>query len=275
MGIMNPRNNETFRHGDRVISRTDRGLETSTVLCESSPEAIKFLDSPTTGQIVRRMSVDDINEQTHMITQEKGEFDICRQYVAKLKLDMQMVDIEHIFGGERIVIYYLAEARVDFRDLVKQLAHEFQTRIEMRQIGVRDEAKLMADYGDCGQTVCCNTHLIKMPPVSMKMAKLQKATLDPTKISGRCSRLKCCLRYEYSVYEELQKELPPNGAMVDTEMGRAKVLNQEVLAGCLMVETEDKRRVLLQKDEVEYTPRPKNVSKKKPKNNDNPDSGSK
>ena len=119
---------------------------------------------------------------------------------------MQLVDVEHIFGGERIVIYYLAENRVDFRELVKLLAGEFQTRIEMRQIGVRDEAKLLADYGDCGKPVCCNTHLVQMPPVSMKMAKLQKATLDPTKISGRCGRLKCCLRYEYEMYE--QKELP-------------------------------------------------------------------
>ena len=118
---------------------------------------------------------------------------------------MQLVDVEHIFGGERIIIYYLAENRVDFRELVKALAGEFQTRIEMRQIGVRDEAKLLADYGDCGCPVCCNTHLVQMPPVSMRMAKLQKATLDPTKISGRCGRLKCCLRYEYETYEQTQR----------------------------------------------------------------------
>ena len=109
---------------------------------------------------------------------------------------MQLVDLEHLFGGERVVIYYLSDDRVDFRELVKALAGEFQTRIEMRQIGVRDEAKLLADYGDCGQPVCCGTFLSEMPPVSMKMAKVQKATLDPTKISGRCGRLKCCLRYE-------------------------------------------------------------------------------
>ena len=125
---------------------------------------------------------------------------------------MQLVDVEHVFGGERIVVYYLAESRVDFRELVKMLAGEFQTRIEMRQIGVRDEAKLLADYGDCGIPVCCNTHLVVMPPVSMKMAKLQKATLDPTKISGRCGRLKCCLRYEYETYEQAQKEAPPEAA---------------------------------------------------------------
>merc|ERR1711964_356269 len=116
------------------------------------------------------------------------------------------------------------------------LASEFQTRIEMRQIGIRDEAKLLADYGDCGKPVCCNTHLSSMPPVSMKMAKLQKTTLDPTKILGRCGRLKCCLRYEYETYEQMQKDLPPVGADIVTDKGRARVLGQEILAGQLLVE---------------------------------------
>jgi cell fate regulator YaaT (PSP1 superfamily) len=171
--------------------------------------------------------------------------------VEKLGLAMELVDIEHLFGGERIVVYYLAERRVDFRELVKQLAGEFQTRIEMRQIGVRDEAKLLADYGDCGKPVCCNTHLCEMPPVSMKMAKLQKATLDPTKISGRCGRLKCCLRYEFETYEQLQKELPPVGADVVTELGRARILSHEILAQQLHVQTEDNRRVVIGAGEVE------------------------
>ena len=133
---------------------------------------------------------------------------------------------------------------------VKSLAGEFQTRIEMRQIGVRDEAKLLADYGDCGKPVCCNTHLSSMPPVSMKMAKIQKATLDPTKISGRCGRLKCCLRYEYDTYDELQKELPRIGADVVTQMGRARVLGHEILAQQVLVETEDHRRVLIDASDV-------------------------
>jgi len=148
------------------------------------------------------------------------------------------------------VIYYLAEGRVDFRDLVKILAKEFQTRIEMRQIGVRDEAKLLADYGDCGKPVCCNTHLSEMPPVSMKMAKLQRATLDPSKISGRCGRLKCCLRYEYDTYQDLQRDLPPVGADVITTTGRARVLAQEILAGQVLVETEDARRIVINAADV-------------------------
>ena len=137
-----------------------------------------------------------------MQQQARQEIEVCQQHIERLGLKMQLVDAEHLFGGERIVIYYLADSRVDFRELVRVLAGEFQTRIEMRQIGVRDEAKLLADYGDCGCPVCCNTHLVQMPPVSMRMAKLQKATLDPTKISGRCGRLKCCLRYEYETYEQ-------------------------------------------------------------------------
>ena len=146
---------------------------------------------------------------------------------------MQLVDVEHLFGGERIVVYYLAETRVDFRELVRALAGEFQTRIEMRQIGVRDEAKLLADYGDCGCPVCCNTHLVQMPPVSMRMAKLQKATLDPTKISGRCGRLKCCLRYEYENYEHA-----PPAAQDETpkENDEARMTNDETPRGMTKLE---------------------------------------
>ena len=130
-----------------------------------------------------------------------------------------------------------------FRELVKAMARDFRTRIELRQIGLRDEAKLLADYGDCGRPVCCNTHLAVMPPVSMRMAKLQKATLDPNKISGRCGRLKCCLRYEQDVYEEFAKELPPVGARVVTNKGQGRVLAQEILARRLLVEFEDGRRL--------------------------------
>jgi cell fate regulator YaaT (PSP1 superfamily) len=180
-----------------------------------------------------------------MFEQERREYEVCQAEIQKLNLDMQLVDVEHLYGGERVVIYYLSEDRVDFRDLVKNLATEFQTRIEMRQIGVRDEAKLLADYGDCGKPVCCNTHLSEMPPVSMKMAKLQRATLDPSKISGRCGRLKCCLRYEYDTYQDLQRELPPIGADIITNSGRARVLAQEILAGQVLIETEDGRRIVI------------------------------
>ncbi len=153
-------------------------------------------------------------------------------------------------AASRIVFYFLADNRVDFRELVKDLAREFQTRIELRQIGVRDEAKLLADYGDCGKPICCNTHMVTMPPVSMKMAKLQKSTLDPSKISGRCSRLKCCLRFEQDIYEEFQEQLPLLGTRILTQKGQGKVLAHEVLARRLLVEFEDGRRIPVAVNEI-------------------------
>ncbi|MCE5269106.1 MAG: signal peptidase [Planctomycetaceae bacterium] len=201
LGVFSCAGGKEYRRGARVIARTDRGLEAGEVLCEASESVLGQIDDPASGQILREMTAEDRHELIRLKKHSREQFDICRQHVERLGLKMQLVDVEYLFGGERIVVYYLAESRVDFRELVRSLASELQTRIEMRQIGVRDEAKLLADYGDCGGPVCCNTHLVEMPPVSMRMAKLQKATLDPTKISGRCGRLKCCLRYEYENYE--------------------------------------------------------------------------
>ncbi|WP_254509448.1 PSP1 domain-containing protein [Anatilimnocola floriformis] len=250
LGIFSARGNDRYGRGMKVVARTQRGLEAGDVLCEATEEVARSLSNAPGGAILRELSADDANELVHIHSKERNEFEICQQHVLRLKLPMELVDVEHLFGGERVVVYYLSEDRVDFRDLVKQLASEFQTRIEMRQIGVRDEAKLLADYGDCGKPVCCNTHLHEMPPVSMKMAKLQKATLDPTKISGRCGRLKCCLRYEYDTYEELQRTLPPAGSEIVTSTGRARVLNQEILTQQLLVQMEDGRRVLISVQDV-------------------------
>jgi cell fate regulator YaaT (PSP1 superfamily) len=250
LGVYSSSRDETYQRNVEVVVRTDRGLEIGAVLCEATEQAVGQIQDPGHGQILRAMSVDDARERSRLLDQARKEYQTCQRLIEQEKLEMQLVDVEHLFGGERVVVYYLAENRVDFRELVRQLAGEFQTRVEMRQIGVRDEAKLLADYGDCGKPVCCNTHLTEMPPVSMKMAKIQKATLDPTKISGRCGRLKCCLRYEYDTYEALQKELPPLGADVVTSRGRARVLAQEILAGQLLVETEDHRRVLIDASDV-------------------------
>ncbi len=250
LGVFSPYRAETYLRGAQVIVRTERGQEVGEVLCEATEATLAQLSQSGTGTILRVMSADDANQRSRLLNLAREEFQTCKRLIAQEQLEMKLVDVEHIFGGERIVVYYLSENRVDFRELVKLLAGEFQTRIEMRQIGIRDEAKLLADYGDCGKPVCCNTHLSEMPPVSMKMAKIQKATLDPTKISGRCGRLKCCLRYEYDTYEALQKELPPLGSDIVTARGRARVLAQEILAGQLLVETEDHRRVMIGADEV-------------------------
>lgn len=263
LGVFSTRDTDKYARNMRVVVRTSRGLEAGEVLCEATEEALKQMPSGTGGQLMRELSSSDENELSHLHAKEREELDACKRHVVALNLPMELVDIEHIFGGERVVIYYLSEDRVDFRELVKALAGEFQTRIEMRQIGVRDEAKLLADYGDCGKPVCCNTHLSEMPPVSMRMAKLQKATLDPTKISGRCGRLKCCLRYEYDTYEDLQRELPPIGADIVTATGRGRVLGQEILAQQLLVQMEDNRRLLMPASDVLSV-------LKRPRNSDEP-----
>jgi cell fate regulator YaaT (PSP1 superfamily) len=250
VGLFSTRGQDRYARGMKVIARTPRGLEAAEVLAEATDEQASRMPASAGGLIMREMSADDAKELTHLQEREGTAFETCQKHVVRLNLPMQLVDLEHVFGGERLIIYYLSEDRVDFRDLVKGLAAEFQTRIEMRQIGVRDEAKLLADYGDCGQPVCCGTFLSEMPPVSMKMAKVQKATLDPTKISGRCGRLKCCLRYEYDIYEELQQELPPVGSDIVTKEGRGRVLNQEILSQQLLVAMEDNRRILIPASDV-------------------------
>jgi cell fate regulator YaaT (PSP1 superfamily) len=270
LGAMSARSDSVFFRGAKVIIRTGRGLEVGEVLCAApaDPKSDDGADSQNqsasaAGQILREMSGQDANELAHIQANAREEFCICHRHIQELALDMQLVDVEHLFGGERIIVYYLAEGRIDFRELVRRLATEFQTRIEMRQIGVRDEAKLLADYGDCGKTVCCNSHLIEMPPVSMKMAKLQKATLDPTKISGRCGRLKCCLRYEYDTYLDLQRELPPVNSEIVTQQGRARVLGHEILAQQLLVQMEDNRRLQIGAGEVVSVVRKSNKGKPK------------
>ena len=240
-----------IHRGDEVIVRTDRGVEWGTVLSEANGRTKELLgEKVVTGRILRFASDEDRRSLQEIADREKTFFSDAEGMVAERRLQMQLVDVEQVFGGERVVFYYLAEKRVDFRELVKSMAREFNTRIEMRQIGVRDEAKLLADYGDCGKPVCCNTHLNEMPPVSMKMAKLQKATLDPNKISGRCGRLKCCLRYEYDTYEAHRKELPKIGATVVTKEGSGKVLSQELLSRKLLIGFEDGRRVMTDESEI-------------------------
>jgi cell fate regulator YaaT (PSP1 superfamily) len=251
LGVFSAPAGQSFRRGMKIIARTDRGLEAGEILADASPQAVGWLTDPPTGQILRVMTHEDANDLDRIEKHAGEELAACQRYIDQLELKMQLVEVEHIFGGERIVIYYLADNRVDFRELVRLLAGEFQTRIEMRQIGVRDEAKLLADYGDCGCPVCCNSHLAQMPPVSMRMAKLQKATLDPTKISGRCGRLKCCLRYEFDTYEDMQKLLPPIGSIVITPEGRGKVIGHEVLGGHLQVVTDDHRRLTVPAENVQ------------------------
>ncbi len=261
LGEFSGRDDVGHARGDQVVVRTDRGTEMGEILCPATDRSAKSMANPFRGEIARFASPDDLAASTALVDKSKKGMEVCREYIARRRLQMNLIDVEVILGGERMVFYYLSERRVDFRELVKDLARTFQTRIEMRQVGVRDEAKLLADYGDCGKPVCCNTHLSRMPPVSMRMAKMQKTTLDPSKISGRCGRLKCCLRYEFDTYRDIERELPSVGSVVVTTRGRGRVLALEILAEKIVVEFEDRRRVVIGAQEVlstEYKARPGN-----------------
>ncbi|WP_298865515.1 regulatory iron-sulfur-containing complex subunit RicT [uncultured Gimesia sp.] len=234
-----------------VIIKSERGQEWGEVLSPATEQARSFMnETGSAGRIIRPVTDDDYRQRDKGRHEERNEFLGCQELVDEHKLQMQLVDVEHIFGGERVIFYYLAEKRVDFRELVKSLARKYRSRIEMRQIGVRDEAKLLADYGDCGKPVCCGTHLTEMPPVSMKMAKLQKTSLDPNKLSGRCGRLKCCLRYEYDTYKSYKKDLPPVGSTVVTKEGEARVMNQEILSECVQVIYQDSRKTIVHRKDI-------------------------
>lgn len=241
-GDFRPSFGEEYQRGDQVVVRTERGTELGQVLCTASPQIMANIPDPTRGTIMRKANADDERRIAEIKINRSRIYDKSVEIIRYFRLAMQLVDVEELLGRERILFYFLAEDRVDFRELVRAMAQEFGARIELRQIGTRDEAKLVADYGDCGKPVCCSTHLIVLPAVSMRMAKLQKNSLDPNKLSGRCGRLKCCLRYEQDVYEEHIKLLPNIGQRIVTSDGPGKVLAQEILAKRLLVEFEDGRR---------------------------------
>lgn len=255
LGIFEPVDEQwaSLKRGTRVVVATERGTEVGEVLCQATPSVCESLGVSRLGKLLRTLSDEDTQHLTQLRALEQKALEVCQRGIDRLGLPMRLVEVEHLFGGERVVFYFLAqppEARVDFRELVREVSRELRQRIELRQIGIRDEARLQADYGDCGRPVCCNTFLPAMPPVSMRMAKLQKSTIDPAKLSGRCGRLKCCLRYEYEIYDELQRRLPPVGSRILTPQGEATVLAQEILAQRLLVHYSDGRSLLLDATQV-------------------------
>jgi cell fate regulator YaaT (PSP1 superfamily) len=187
------------------------------------------------GRILRVATIEDLNKQAALDTNKSPYIAFAKSQIAELNLLMKLVDVELILGGELITFYYMSEERVDFRELVHRLAAKFSTRIEMRQVGARDEARLVADYERCGQYCCCKNFLKVLKPVSMRAAKVQKATLDPLKISGRCGRLMCCLRYEDQTYKELKANLPPRNKRVGTSEGPGVVIDSKILVQLVLV----------------------------------------
>ena len=231
-------NGEKFAPGDHVIMDTARGVEFG--LCAAGNHKISTKDAVAPlRKILRRATAQDekINEENR--ARERRAFEVCTQKIQSHGLDMQLVSAECAFDGSKILFYFTADERVDFRELVKDLASVFHTRIELRQIGVRDKAKMVGGLGICGRPFCCASFLDDFQPVSIKMAKTQSLSLNPTKISGTCGRLMCCLKYEQDTYESLIRTSPKPESFVDTPEGRGTVVEADILRQRVKVQMEN------------------------------------
>ncbi len=220
---------DIFKVGDLVVVDTARGIELGEVANGNQNVNDSEVVQPL-REVVRRANEADLKRREENKEKEKKAFSVCEEKIAAHELDMKLVDVEYSFDGTKILFYFTADGRVDFRELVKDLASVFHMRIELRQIGVRDEAKMLGGLGICGRPFCCNRFLNDFLPVSIKMAKEQGLSLNPVKISGTCGRLMCCLNYEQNVYESLNKTTPRVGAAVSTPDGEGTVLSASVLS---------------------------------------------
>ncbi len=220
--------------GDKVIVDTVRGVECGVVAIKNRqmPKGESF---HTLRPMVRKATAQDLANADFLKTKEANVLERCREKVAEHGLDMQLIDADYTFDGSKILFYFTAEGRVDFRNLVRELASMFKARIELRQIGVRDEAKMMGGLGVCGREFCCATFLSEFAPVSVKMAKDQGLSLNPSKISGNCGRLMCCLRYEQDAYEYLTTVTPKVGSYVNTPEGKGYIQEVSLLRGTVKV----------------------------------------
>ncbi|MBE6827882.1 MAG: stage 0 sporulation protein [Ruminococcaceae bacterium] len=223
-----------FKKGDFAIVETARGIECGEIAMENHEVSEDEIVSPL-KVVIRAATQEDLKTVEENREKEKKAFDICEKKIANHGLEMKLVDVEYTFDGSRILFYFTADGRVDFRELVKDLASVFRTRIELRQIGIRDEAKMLGGFGICGRPFCCKSFLGEFQPVSIKMAKEQGMSLNPTKISGTCGRLMCCLKYEQDTYEHLLRHTPKVGAIVETSEGRGTVIENNLITGMLKI----------------------------------------
>ncbi len=231
--------------GTEVVVETARGLECGIVSIPNRKVNSETIVSPLKN-VVRIMTKEDHHQIEQNKQKEKKAFRICEQKIEQRGLKMKLVDVNCTFDNSKLLFYFTADSRVDFRELVKDLASVFRMRIELRQIGVRDEAKMFGGLGVCGREFCCRGYLGDFQPVSIKMAKEQGLSLNPTKISGTCGRLMCCLKHEQSTYEELQKITPRIGSIVKTPQGKGRVDDANLITGKLRIRPE-------KEDEVPYT----------------------
>lgn len=235
-----------IRKNDNVIVETARGIEFGTVVGDPRDVPDNKVFQPL-KPVLRLATQRDMEQEAANKLKEKDAFKICLEKIKKHKLDMKLIDAEYTFDNNKVLFYFTADGRIDFRELVKDLASVFKTRIELRQIGVRDETKIVGGIGICGRPLCCHTHLSEFVPVSIKMAKEQNLSLNPTKISGVCGRLMCCLKHEEETYEDLNRRLPNVGDRVTTDDGRkGEVQSVNVLRQLVkvIVENNDEKEIV-------------------------------
>ena len=223
--------------GDYVIVETSRGIEYGQVMYGIKEVEDSVVTKPLKG-VLRIATQEDTRKYNENKEKEKQAYKICMDKISEHGLDMKLVEVEYTFDGSKVLFYFTSDGRVDFRDLVKDLASVFKTRIELRQIGVRDESKVLGSIGVCGRNLCCSEFLGEFVPVSIKMAKEQGLSLNPTKISGACGRLMCCLKYEQDTYEELNRITPSVGTIVDTPDGKGTIAYVSLLKGKVSVKLE-------------------------------------
>ena len=234
-----------IKRGDHVIVETAGGVEYGTVVCDPKEVEEDQVVQPL-KQVLRVATAKDDEQEKSNKEKEREAFKICLEKIKKHELDMKLIDAEYTFDNNKVLFYFTADGRIDFRELVKDLAAVFKTRIELRQIGVRDETKILGGIGSCGRPLCCHTHLSEFVPVSIKMAKEQNLSLNPTKISGVCGRLMCCLKHEEETYEDLNKSLPNVGDFVNCTDGvKGEVHSVNVLRQLVkvIVEVNDEKEI--------------------------------
>ena len=241
-----------FQKGDHAVVETARGAECGEVALGNHEVPDEEVVKPL-KRVLRAATTEDLQTVERNREREKKAFSVCEEKIRAHKLDMKLVDVEYTFDGSKILFYFTADGRVDFRSLVKDLASTFHTRIELRQIGVRDESKMIGGFGICGRPFCCSTFLNDFHPVSIKMAKEQGLSLNPGKISGTCGRLMCCLKYEQAAYDHLLRHTPKVGAVVETREGRGVVIDNNLLTGMLKIRLDrrpDAAPLLIERHEV-------------------------
>ena len=242
--------NLQLEKGDLVVVDAGKGITLGTIVTPSKEEKGGFFKR-LVREVIRKATPEDIKTREKWHKKEKEAFALCLRLIGELKMPMKLVEVEYLLDGSKVIFYFTAEHRVDFRQLVRRLAAQLKMRIEMRQIGVRDEAKMVGGMGFCGRELCCTTFLQDFELVSIKMAKEQHLPLNPAKISGLCGRLMCCLSFEVDAYQELKKNLPKVGKRITTKYGEGKVLRQNLLLQTITLELASGGVITIKTDELE------------------------